>query len=816
MRCFERSRFLPVLKSIFAVASILFAFHLAEAQNALLLNGVVADPITRKGISFATLHARDTLDGKLKASTFSEENGTFQLTGLPAGMYRISVTAVGYQTYTSVAFNLSVSGFRLDTLFVQQASNNLKEVTVAAIKPLLEIESDKMIFNVENDVTLQGMTALDALKKLPFVTVDADDNIQMKGSSNFKVLLNGKSTSLVARNPSEALKAFPSALIKKIEVITEPSAKYDAEGTAGIINIITRKKVIGHNGNINLQVNNRGMNNLGSSLNLKWGKLGISSYLGANTYRYLGQNTTAYTRITKTPGYQSTLKQFGESDNEGLGYWGNLELAYEFDSLHTLSVYCSPNGGENKSSSVQTTENYDSTGKLTDFFSNRVKSRSSYPSYDLGVDFVKVFRDNPEHEVNFSALRDVSTDRSNYNALQNFTLIPDQDIYNTNLSDNTEYTFKVDYSKPLKSKMKLETGAKMILRHLYSDYRMLQRTDSTENYSEVAQSTNVLSYDQNVGSLYSTFEKDYKGFKIKLGARAEQTWIEARFNKDSGILRNDYLNFIPTAGLSKKLNQNHTLRFNFSKRIQRPWMFYLNPYVNNQNPRSISYGNPNLDPEKTHSFSLSWNYYKKQNSLDVSFSQSFTNDVITSFTRLDPYGVAYTSFYNIARTSNTGINLNYWGMLFNKLQVWGSINSSYVQIKHQLDPSRNRSGFSNRGHGSVTWNFKHNFSATAGGWVWQGAPTLQSVRPLNYNYNLAVRKAFLKKKLHVGLVANNFLEKTQSLRTVSEDPDFSSVSEANNLRFRFLSLSLGYNFGKMRENVSRKKGVVNDDQKGGE
>lgn len=795
---------------------ILCGLGMSNAQSKYTLSGILADRADNKGLAYTTVTLTDTVSKKAKSSTFTNEDGKFLFDKILPGVYVVTGTGLGYSPVNSQAINLVDQSVTIDTLFIEKSSKNLKEVTIAAAKPLLEVESDKMTYNVENDVTLQGMTALDALKKLPFVTVDGEDNIQMKGSSNFKVLLNGKSTSIVAKNPSEALKAFPTALIKKIEVITEPSAKYDAEGTAGIINIITQKKIAGYNGNIYLNYNNRGMNNLGGSLNVKKGKFGFSSYLGTNTYRYINQNTTDYTRITKIPGYQNTLNQFSKSDNEALGYWGNFELAYDFDTLHTLSIYASPNGGNNTTKSHQETTVSDSLGQITEAFTTDVSNTSSYPNYDIGLDFVKTFKDNEEHELSFSALRDVSKDNSSFTSLQNYITQPDRDIYNTNISKNTEYTVNLDYSKPFKNKSSLESGTKLILRQLNSDYKMMQRQDPLENYTEVAASTNVLSYNQNVGSLYSTFEKPIKTFKVKLGARVEQTWINASFNRDSTPISTDYINFIPTASISTKLKKSHTLRLNYSKRIQRPWMFYLNPYVNNQNPRSISFGNPNLVPEKTHSVSLSWNYFFKQNSLDLSLSNSFTDDVITSFTTLATDGVATTSYYNIAKTNTTGINLSFWGMLFGKLQLWAGINSSYVTITHKLDPVRNRSGFSNRGHGNATWNFKYGISSTLGGWIWQGAPTIQSVRPLNYNYNLAVRKAFFKKKLNVGIVANNFLEKTQTLKTVSEDPNFSSVNSANNLFFRYYSFSLSYNFGKMRESVSRKKGVTNDDTKGGE
>lgn len=795
---------------------ILFITTFSFAQSRFSVSGILADNSDKKGIGFSTVSLIDTLTKLPKSNTFTNEKGAFVFENIPLGIYFLAIKSVGYKLNKSLIISVTNESFKSDTIFLEKSSKDLKEVTVAAAKPLLEVETDKMIYNVENDVTLQGLMALDALKKLPFVTVDAEDNIQVKGSSNFKVLLNGKSTSIVAKNPSEALKAFPAALIKRIEVITEPSAKYDAEGTSGIINIITHKKVIGYNGNVYGNYSTRGQNNGGASLNMKWGKLGFSSYFGGNLYNYVNQTTNDLIRINKTPGHLSTLNQHSTSNSNGFWKWGNMELAYDFDTLHTLSIYASPNGGGNKGNSSQLTEIRDSAGLLTESFSTDVKNINKNPSFDVGMDFTKKFKDNNDHGISFSALRQTNKDNSEYTSIQNYFIIPDRDINNTNRSKNLEHTFNVDYEKPFKNKATLETGTKLILRHLVSDYKMLQRTNSDEDYVQNTSMTNTLLYYQNVGSLYSTFAFPVKQFKIKLGGRVEQTWINAKFNKDSAAITNDYMNFIPTAGISRKIKKAHTLRLNYSKRIQRPWMFYLNPYVNNQNPRSISYGNPNLLPEKTHSVTFSWNYFFKQNSLDISVSNAFTDNVITSYTVLDTNDVSYTTYLNIAKSNTLGLNISFWGMLFGKMQLWASYRTSYVNITHKLDASRNRSGFNHSGHGNATWNFKYGLSATLGGWVWQGAPTLQSIRPLSYNYNLAVRKAFLKKKLNVGLVANNFLQAKQSLKTITEDPTFYSVSTYNNNLFRYYSVSVSYNFGKLKENISRKKGITNDDKKSGE
>jgi ferric enterobactin receptor len=801
-----------MIKLIGACLIIILFCGSSFGQSTFTISGIIANKNDGKLVGFATVSLIDTNANIPKFNLFSSEDGKFVFNKIPAGNYFLMIKSVGIRDYKSSLLTIT-SSLKLDTIFVELSSKDLKVVDVVATRPIIEIETDKIIYNVENDPTLLGQSAIDALKKLPFVTVDAEDNIQLKGSSNFRVLLNGKSTGLVAKNPSEALKSFPANIIKKIEVITEPSAKYDADGTSGIINIITHKKVIGYNGNIYGSYSTRGMNNFGGSLNMKKGKMGFSSYFGGNMYNYVNQTTNDLNRENKIPGYKSIMNQHSTSNSNGLWQWGNLELAFDFDTLHNLSIYASPNGGFSKGNNHQITEIRDSIGKITESFITDVITENINPSFDVGMDFTKIFKDNADHEMSVSAMRQTNIDNSNFNSIQNYLVVSDRDINNKNISKNIEHTFKLDYEKPLKNKKSFETGTKLILRHLVSDYQMLERRDTSEDYLENLSNTNTLKYDQNVGSLYATYSFFLKDYKMKLGGRAEQTWINAAFNADSMPIKNNYLNLIPTASISRKIKKIHTIRLNYSKRIQRPWMFYLNPYVNNQNPRSISYGNPNLLPEKTHSVSLSWNHYYKQKSFDVSLSNSFTNDVITSFSWLDSSDISYTSYFNMAKSNTIGLNLSFNGTLFSKLVIWANYSTSFVKIINQKDASRSRSGFSNRGHGNLTYNFKYGLSASLGGYVWQGAPTLQSRRPLGYNYNLSVRKALLKKKLNVGLVANNIFAEKQSLTTITDDPSFYSEAIYTNNQFRYFSVSLSYNFGKLKESVSRKKGVNNDDKK---
>jgi hypothetical protein len=470
------------------------------------------------------------------------------------------------------------------------------------------------------------------------------------------------------------------------------------------------------------------------------------------------------------------------TDNwKGHWYWGYAELSYEFDSFNTLSIYASQNGVANYGEAYQTTNISDINAQISESIKTDINIDNKSPRLDFGLDFRKKYSDNEEHELTFSAFKQTQKDIGSYQSIQDYKLSTDHDIYNVNKSQIMEHTFMLDYREPISNNLTLETGTKLILRHSSSNYRMLERSGATEYYTENPDRTDNFFYNQNVGSLYATLAFPLKSYKIKFGIRGEQTWINASFNGDSLPL------------VSDKTGQ--MLKLNYSKRIQRPWLYYLNPYIDDQNPRSISYGNPFLKPEKTHSITFSWNYFFKQKSLDIALSNSNTDDVITSYTFLDTNDISRTSYLNIAKSNILGLNISFSTTLYNKLKVWVNARSSFVNLTHKLDNSRNRNGFNHSGNGSFTWSHKHGFSTTLGGWVYQSAPTLQTVRRLSYNYDFSVRKTFFKKKLTMVLVANNFLEKKQTLKTIGEDPTFYSESSWTNNLYRFYGFNLSYNFG---------------------
>ena len=301
------------------------------------ISGSVTDS-TQKPASFVTvsLYKQQQLQAALK-TTFTNETGKFQFNKVATGSYTIIYSHTGFKEVQK-DFVVADKDLVLDDVSLTRAPADLQGVTVTARKPLIEHTDDKIIFNVENDPTAKTETAIDILRRTPFVSVDGDDNVQVNGQSNFKVLLNGRETAMFAQNVKEALKGFPGALITKIEVITTPSAKYDGEGVGGVINIITKKKVAGYNGSLSSYISTTSWFNINGNFSAKFGKLGVTMFYGAGgTTGVWGKNRSQ--TIPFVPG--SFTKRTLQGDRWMKNFWnnGNAEISYEIDSLNTISSY---------------------------------------------------------------------------------------------------------------------------------------------------------------------------------------------------------------------------------------------------------------------------------------------------------------------------------------------------------------------------------------------------------------------------------------------------------------------------------------------
>ena len=795
-----------LLVTLFLLSTL---FSIAQPGKT-VLSGTIKDS-TQKTLAYVTV---ELLKGaQLVKSTYTDDKGKFSLNGVDTGRYQLVVSHTGFAEQRKDVDITGSGPVELGAFTLSRAAGTLQGVTIQARKPLIEQADDKIIFNVENDPATKTETAIDILRKTPFVSVDGDNNVQVNGQSNFKVLLNGRETSMFAQNAKEALKGFPGALITKIEVITTPSAKYDAEGVGGIINIITKKKVGGFNGSLSANYTTSGWFHGNTNLSAKLGKLGISVNYGGNG----SQNILGRSRMETVPFVPTTFERrllLGTRQMKNFWNFGNAELSYEVDSLNTLSLYGNLSGGTHRSLLDQTitTERRD-LEDLTSYYD--LNSRNEYPTRSVGSDYIKKFAGQKDKEFSLRFNGEFGNANNFLNSVMDHQAGADRHVINTSEATNRQFTLQSDYNYPMKNNRKLETGVKAILRRASSDFESLVRTNAADDYELNPDNTDNFSYRQDVYSVYSTYSFKTKKTTFRLGARLEHTEVNGDFTTAKTAVEQGYTNVLPNLQATTKLNAKYTLVLTYSERLQRPYIWNLNPFKNNNDPLYVSYGNPELDPQIIRSLSAQTRFSQGTTFAGITLTGSYSDNMIVQYATFDKAtGVTSTTSANLGKEVMVSLNANVSAKITPEWNVFVNGNVRYNRVQNKLMPEQANSGIGGNGNLNTTYSITKKFTASGHAGFWRGPVTIQTQYPLNIWYGAGLGYKFFKEKLTLSASAFGFLEKERDYKLITRDPAFQYTS-VTTMPFRGISFSLSYNFGQLKENVSKKKGVTNDDLIGG-
>ncbi|MEP7142819.1 MAG: outer membrane beta-barrel protein, partial [Ferruginibacter sp.] len=683
------------------------------------------------------------------------------------------------------------------------------EVVVKSQRPLVEQADDRTIFNVEDDPASKTETAIDILRKTPFVTVDGEDNLKVNGKSNFKVLLNNRETSMFARNIKEALRGFPGALISKIEVITSPSAKYDGEGIGGLINIITKKKVVGYNGTISsFSRTSDKLDNFSLNANAKFGKIGASVFYNIGGSRAVPQQNIN-TTIPTIPTAFSKRTLAGDRRNSGNWNFGNAEMSWEMDTLNTISVYTNIDSWSNRTASDQTiTTEFNSDPSVTSYY--YLDNKSNNPGVNIGTDYIKKFSKNKDREFSLRFLGEFGKSDSYVNSTQD-NPGPDRFLINNSNAVNDQYTIQADHSIPIKKTGKLEAGVKAILRRASSDFESLIKYDPLASYKFNPSNTDNFKYKQDVMSVYSMYTFKTKKSNFRLGARLEYTSVDGNFISSNTIVKSNYVTFLPNLQFSNKISDAATMVLSYNKRLSRPYIWDLNPFVFNNDSLNISFGNPDLGPQTVHSVSAQIRYGKGSTFGGINIEGSYSDNKILEYAFFDPQtGITKTTSLNIGKEFQSSLSLNLNSKITPKLNVFVNSSVRYSTVTNNANKTQSNSGFGCNFNLNISYRFTSKFSIGSYLGLWKDPITIQTTYPFTTWYNLAFNYKVFKDKLNISLRTVNYFEKTRDYKTIVKDPNFYTTNINTQIR-RGAVLSLTLNFGKLTENVSKKKGVNNDD-----
>jgi outer membrane receptor protein involved in Fe transport len=794
----------------------------AAPKGSAKIIGYILDSTDTKPVEFASIALINKATNRPVDGASADQVGKFVLNKVAQGDYKLVISFIGYESKTLfVSINAKNDDHDLGVIKLPSSTKMLAEVTVEGQRAMIEERVDRTVYNAEKDATNKGGDATDVLKKVPMLSVDLDGNPSLRGSSNVKVLINNKPSTIMASSIADALKQIPADMIKTVEVITSPSAKYDAEGSAGIINIVTKKNTLqGLTLNFDTSAGVRGSNLAlnGNFRNKNWG-LSLGGF-GRSEYNVNGKFES--TQITSVNGVQTTNQQTAETRREGI--FGNYQLGFDWDINKYNSVTSNVRFGLRNGNNWQDGLKQIRNGALTSL--RNTNSLDESANVDINVDYTKTFE---KAQKEFSILSMYSrNNRTNdfYNLIMNTKSTMSEimsSIKNANDAFNEEATIQMDYQTPINKMSMVEFGAKAITRNVTSDYKSYT-AGADGVYSQVNLATlpsNVFDYNQNIWSTYGSYTLTTKNkWSIKAGARYEHTDISASFLKKEGqnTVIPPYGVLVPSFNMSKTFKSG-TWRFSYNRRIQRPGIENLNPNVNASNPLNISTGNPNLAPEYTNNYEVSYSKFVKQTYISTAVFMRNTTGAINRIREVRGDTVKTTS-QNIGNEDAYGMNINLNVNVSNKLMLGGGGDLAYMVLANNVaDPllSAKNEGLQSNFRIFGNYNFGNGWGAQVFSFYRVNQVQLQGSQGGFGMYSLSFKKDFKNKKGSIGFGAENFLTPNGFvIRNETKTASINQISE-NTMRNMNFKINLSYRIGKMSFGpTKKKKSVNNDDTKGGE
>lgn len=789
------------------------------------ISGTIKDATSGEPVSYATVALKASFASSPLLGTVCDAQGGFLLKGIKPGTYILSISFIGYQSIErQVVISENNKVLAMGDIRLKEEVKQLDEVVVEAQKALIEEKVDRTIYNAENDKTTRGGDAADVLRRVPMLSVDMDGNVSLRGSQNIMVLIDNKPSSIVASSVADALKQIPADQIKTVEVITSPSAKYDAEGTGGIINIITKKNNLqGASLSIDASTGIRGAN-LGVNGSLRRGKMGLTlGGFGRAGYNILGSFSNE--QMTQDP-FSSREPVFTTQDasTRNNRLFGRYSLGWDYDINKYNWVSASVRYGTFNSTSFQDrllTQTFRQNELINQDLRDVYVSDLS-GTVDLSFNYNRTF-EKPRKEFSLMTLY------SRNNRTNNFTnkLLDFDDrstlhrILNENLSYNQEITVQTDYQTPIGDTQMLEAGAKNILRRVSSDFQ-LYRAEGAEGALmpvDDLRRGNVFDYDQNVTAGYVSYTLSFlKNYTFKPGLRYEYTTIQARFQEGAEVSIPDYGIWVPSINLARKLKNGNMVKAAYNRRIQRPSLQFLNPNLQDANPLNPSQGNPELAPEFTNNYELSYSTFFKNTSLNFStYLRNTTGSIQPVRTAIEGTNVIYTTFENIGQEDAYGLSIFSNMNLSKKVSLNGGVDTYYAVLTNNVeDPVFNASNnglvWSGRMFGS--YNFTETWGLQFFGFYRGQQVNLQGYRGGFGIYSLSLRKDFNEKKGSIGFGAENFLTRGMVINSELNSP-FLNQQSSNVMHNMNFKVNFSYRIGKLNADPRQKKrkSINNNDMK---
>ena len=777
----------------FLVMTLMTLSSVAMAQTT--VKGTLMDETLGEAEPFATIRVfKAGKTEKPVAMFLTDENGQFSQEVKGKGKFDIVFSSVGKEDLKMTITLGQENPLSLDTLYIKENATMLKGVEIVAQKPLVKMEVDKMSYNVAEDEDSKSNTVLDMLRKVPMVTVDGQDNITVNGSSSFKVYVDGMPNVMFSANPSMVFKSMPATAVKSIEVMTNPGAKYDAEGAAGVLNIVMNKQnpqaaqsLNGYNGTLRATAGNK---QLGASafINGQQGKLSYSANV-MTSYNRPGNTNTEMEQIQDN-GMSQLLTS--ESNVKTPFTMGSLSLGYQIDPMSTLNLTAQVNSMTMKSSGTSlTTMGGNSFG--SDFsYKSTTDTKMSRTSFNGSIDYQRFF--NQEHTQSLALTYQLSYSPATTKMHNDFNTTSDYIDLTNRYSDNhdktTNHTFQLDYTMPLGTGQTLSLGGKLQLHDATSDSKYYLKDIYDPNTSSEYE------YKNSILAGYGEYAGNFGKLGAKAGLRYEYTWQDVKYHLGNGEdFKKDYGSLVPTASLQYNLGVGSNLGLTYNMRISRPGISYLNPYVDKTNPIAISYGNPELDVEKNHNLSLVYNMFTSKLMVNLNLHHNFVDNAISQYSFYDSDNLLNTTYGNVVQRHQTGISgyVNYLLTKDTRLFFNGGLN--YTDLRSDALDQKNSGWTFNAMVGlqqTLPWDLKLSAFAIT-------STKNYTLQGWSGGFNIltaTLSKSLLKDKLTIGVQGILGLNKGGKLNIESETrgKDFTSHTNVK-VPIYGVALTVSYTFG---------------------
>ncbi len=808
------------MKKFFFLINILFCNVIFSQNNNFTISGFVSDSDSNLSLEYATISILDSESKNLINGAISNENGFFSVT-VSKGTYDIKFEYISFKP--RVLENIEVkNSIDLNKISLSINENVLNEIELIGEKTEIEIKLDKTVYNIGKDLTLKGSSVSDVLDNLPSLEVDIDGNVSLRGNQSVRILINGKPSGLVGISSNDALKQFPSESVEKVEIITSPSARYNAEGTAGIINIVLRKnKLAGLNGSVSLNMGEPKRIGLSTNLNFRTEKINLFTNIGDNSTKYINgflNETEYFTEI----GNNNFLNEIGKRSSERNSNYFNGGIEYFINEKTSFVASFVNNSSDGL---TKTINSIDQTFNNINSLSERIEDENEIDNNkELSLNFSKQF-DKVGHELTIDYQKEKSSEIES-SFISNSQFKPE---FKKNLSEKitTDQTqdselFKLDYVLPIEKEGQFEAGFRRSIQYQNIDY-LVEKENTLGNYISDINLSNTLLYNEKVNAYYTQYGNKKNNFSYLIGLRFEESITNVTQLVNNENNQKKYSDLFPTLNLAYEIEENETITLGYNRRIRRARSYFINPFPSRSSITNIFQGNPNINPTYSNGIDLGYlkrfekttvngSIYFRKSTGEFTFITENTGDYVLVNESLIP--VIRRTPINLASNTQLGIEFNINYTKSNLWRIRGNLNFFESDLEGEYNgvvyDSKNLSwsgGLNNyfKIFSSVDWQTSLNYRAPQ--------KTAVSNRKARISSNTALSKDLVKDKLTMTFKVNDIFE-TQKWRIESFNENYKSYSESSWRGGRNFELNLIYRFNQKKNERKNQSDYENYD--GGE